>query len=135
MAVPSGARLTNPDELLFRQVNPAFIHKGRVSSQAFIPTKKDEGLLSTSRESLTTPETAYNLYVEELGLASAGVWGVTVGECEDQQLTSYADPVAGSVDDPAHCVVDFRNDSRRQARKKGSVLARVAQARDVLHAP
>ena len=35
-----------PDTLLFRQVNPGWIREGRVTSQAFKPTAKDEKKLS-----------------------------------------------------------------------------------------
>jgi len=36
----------NDSTLLHRQVNPAFVQSGRVTSQAFKPTPKDQGLLS-----------------------------------------------------------------------------------------
>ena len=35
-----------PDTLLLRQIHPGFIQGGRVTSQAFRPTPKDEFLLS-----------------------------------------------------------------------------------------
>ena len=37
--------LADDDEVLFRQVHPAFVRDGRPSSQAFRPTPKDEGSL------------------------------------------------------------------------------------------
>lgn len=35
-----------PDTLLLHQIHPSFIQYGRVTSQAFRPTPKDEGFLS-----------------------------------------------------------------------------------------
>lgn len=60
------------EELLFRQVHPSFVRDGRPSRQAFGPTRKDNGELSVSRESLTTPEAAYRHHAEKLGHKSAG---------------------------------------------------------------
>ncbi len=73
--------LSDPDELLHRQVHPAFIRNGRVGSQAFKPTPKDEGKLSVSRGAIASAQQAFLLYTEELKLPSAGAWSVSVAEC------------------------------------------------------
>jgi hypothetical protein len=54
--------LTDTEEMLFRQVHPSWVDDGVPSSQASIPTKKDEGELSIARGSLTTAEAAFKNY-------------------------------------------------------------------------
>jgi len=45
--------------LLLRQINPAFVQLGRVTSQAFRPTPKDHDLLSAYNGDLIEPEPAW----------------------------------------------------------------------------
>jgi hypothetical protein len=125
------------DELLYRQVHPSFVRDGRPSSQAFRPTPKDDGQLSVARGSLTSAEDAYDHHTGALGLASAGTWGITVGECQGQGLRARADPIASPPEkaDPAHAVVDFSGVSKSQAEAKGARLARSAGSRGRLHPP
>ena len=130
--------LADDEELLFRQVHPSFVRDGRPSSQAFRPTAKDEGKLSVARGSLTTPAAAYRLYTEGLGLPSAGTWAVNVGECREQGLNVFPDPLTSppeKVADAAHAVVDFTPYSKNQAEAKGARLARKAFERGALHTP
>ena len=42
--------------LLLRQIHPSFVQDGRVTSQAFRPTPKDESLLSVYDGDQITPE-------------------------------------------------------------------------------
>ena len=122
--------LTDPDELLYRQVHPSFVVDGVPSSQAFAPTRKDEGQLSIARGSLTTAEAAYNHHTTELHLASAGTWAVTVGEASAAGLSSF-DQHRDDV--PAHGFIDFRALAASKARSKASLLVARARARGRLH--
>ncbi|HEY4014800.1 MAG TPA: hypothetical protein VGM06_15765 [Polyangiaceae bacterium] len=128
--------LADDDELLFRQVHPTFVRDGRPSSQAFRPTAKDERKLSVARGSITTAATAFQHHTERLGLPSGGTWGVTVGECREQGLPAFSDPVTAppeKVADPAHAIIDFTTHSRNQVDAKGARLARTAFERGRLH--
>jgi hypothetical protein len=81
---------------------------------------------------------AHELFTMGLGLASAGTWGVTVGECRQQALPVRADPLTSppeKVADPAHAVIDFAGVSKGQTEAKGARLARGAVARGRLHPP
>lgn len=134
----SASAALSDDELLYRQVHPSFVRDGRPSSQAFRPTVKDDGKLSVARGSLTTPKAAYEHHTGALGLASAGTWALTVGECTVQALPARPDPLTSppeKVADPAHAVVDFSGVSRSQATAKGTRLARCASDRGRLHPP
>lgn len=130
--------LSDHEELLLRQVHPTFVRDGRPSSQAFRPTTKDAGKLSVARGALTTPEAAFSLYTEGLGLPSAGTWAVTVGECREQALNVIPDPLTSppeKIADFAHAVVDFTTHSKSQAEAKGARLARKAWERGRMHPP
>ena len=61
------------ETLLLRQVNPHWIREGRVTSQAFTPTKKDQKKLSVYDGDLITAKNSYLHYTQQLRLASAGV--------------------------------------------------------------
>jgi len=130
--------LADDAELLYRQVHPSFVRDGRPSSQAFRPTPKDENKLSVARAARTTAQAAYEHFTGTLGLASAGTWGITVGECGQQGLPARPDPLTSppaKAADLAHAVIDFTGVSKSQAEAKATRLARGAVARGRLHPP
>ena len=53
----------NSQTLLLRQIHPSFIQQGRVTSQAFRPTPKDEMKLSVYDGDQMTPEEAFEHFV------------------------------------------------------------------------
>jgi hypothetical protein len=119
--------LMDRDELLLRQVFPGWIdEEGVLTSQAFRPSKGDEGKLSIARGSLTTAEAAFKHYTTELCLRSAGTWAVTVGEALDAELQSY-DEKNEKV--PAHGFIDFRELGRGEAERRAKRLLARAKAR------
>jgi hypothetical protein len=130
--------LSDPQEILFRQVHPSFLRDGRPSSQAFRPTKKDGGELSVARGCFTTAQDAYEHHTEKLGLQSAGTWGVLVGECLEADLKTFGDPIGAdraAVPDAAHAFIDFRNLSGSQVEARGAKLVRHANQRGSLYTP
>jgi len=116
-------RLTNRDEQLFRQVNPNFIHGGRVSSQAFRSKKQ----LSVDRENRTTAEQSYRRFIDN-GLRSAGTWAVTVGEAENVLVHAYESPLETNS---AHTDLDFEPLTNKERRRASVELARMANERGV----
>lgn len=130
---PSAERqLNDPHELLYRQVHPNWIDDGEPSSQAFKPTKKDEGMLSIALGSKTTAEDAFRHHTETLGLASGGTWAVSVEEASDVELRAYEQPLDNS---PAHGFIDFRNTGGSAAERKAKQLRVNARDRGCLHQP
>jgi hypothetical protein len=129
-AAPAQRPLSNPDDLLFRQIHPAWIDDGVPSSQAFKPTRKDDGMLSIALGGLSTAEGAFVHHTTVLKLASIGSWGVSVAEVSATGLTGYAEPLA---DSPAHGFIDFRELTRGQVESKAKVLLAGARARGRLH--
>lgn len=128
--------LDDETELLFRQVHPAFVRDGRVGSQAFRPTPKDQRLLSVARASLTTSSAAFELHTACLKLASAGTWSVSVAECTALGLQARPDPIAqGPCPDPAHAVVDFTALTNSKVEAHGARLARLANERGRVFPP
>jgi hypothetical protein len=128
---PKGPALTDGDELLLRQIAPAFVVDGAITSAAFTPTRKDEGLLSVSRGSLVTPQQAWARHTRDKGLKSVGTWGVSVTESE---LPCHSDPTDDPPDD-AHALIDFRGLSRGAVERRAKQLREVATARGCLYAP
>ena len=98
----AGRRMNN-NTPLHRQVHPNWAVAGGVSSQAFMPTRKDQGLLSTYNGDMISPLDSFEHYTTTLGLRSAGVVDVTVGECRELQLPVYQDP---QPDFDEHTVID-----------------------------
>ncbi len=119
----------NRDTLLLRQVNRAWIQQGRVTSQVFRPTAKDSRRLSVYNGELINAEDAWRHYTDKLGFSSAGVLGVTVGECADHELSAEPDPEPF----PEHAVIRFDGCSSSQMKKKAAQLTRLAVARDWLY--
>lgn len=123
-------RLDESDELLYRQVHPKWLDDGEPSSQAFRPTKKDEGMLSVGLGNKTTAENAFLHHTQTLGLSSHGTWAVTVGEAATAELSSFEQPLEG---DPAHGFIDFRALGRRATEARAKLLLAKARARGCLY--
>lgn len=125
-------RLNQPDELLYRQVHPQWLVDGEPSSQAFKPTRKDQGMLSVGLGSKTTPEKAFLHHIQTLRLSSGGTWAVTVGEVAAVELTSYEQPLERS---PAHGFIDFRGLGRGATESRAKLLLAKARDRGCLYRP
>lgn len=117
-----------PETVLLRQIHPSFVQEGRVTSQAFRPTPKDEGQLSVYDGDQIEPQPAWNHYTEELDLQSVGVMGVTVAECEGVELPVHPDPEPF----PEHVLIDYTAFQKKQIEKKAKILKSKAKARDWL---
>ncbi len=132
---PELDHLTDPEELLFRQVHPSWVKDGQLTSQAFKPTPKDDSRLSVSRSALTTPGQAFAHHTGRLGLAAVGTWAVTVTEVEADpvQLVAYSDPVLGPIPDPAHAFIEFPAEPRKLIETKAKLLLAAARRRGRLH--
>ena len=115
----------NSQTLLLRQVNPGWIRNDKVTSQAFNPTPKDAGYLSTYNGDLIAPRSACLHFIRNLRLQSAGVVAVNVDECAQLSLPVIPDPRLFS----AHTVIDFTALSRGQCKSKAKELAVKANKR------
>jgi len=89
--------------LLYRQVHPSWVQLGRVTSQAFRPTPKDQKKLSAYDGDQITAKRAWLHYTSTLGLASVGVLAVTTDECRLVGLSVEPDPKPF----PEHVLIDF----------------------------
>jgi hypothetical protein len=123
--------IATPTESLHRQVHPAFVRDGRLSSQAFKPSSQDAGQLSVSQGSLASAKAAFERYLAR-GRQSCGVWSVTVDECRQAGVQAYEDAL---TDDDAHALIDFAAlPSKSQWEKTSDKLAAFARARGCQHA-
>ena len=113
------------DTLLLRQIHPSWIQLGRVTSQAFKPTSKDNKRLSVYDGAQVTAEESWTHYTETLQCSSAGVMAVSIRECETLHLDAEPDPAIF----PAHVVIKFDSYSNSQVEKKAKHLKRDAEAR------
>lgn len=111
--------------ILHRQVNSSWIQLGRVTSQAFKPTPKDERRLSVYDGDLIGPADAWRHYTQSLGLSSVGVLSVSVVECQSLELTAEPDPRPF----PEHAVIIFGQFSNAQIEKKSKQLRELATKR------
>jgi hypothetical protein len=125
-------KLNVADELLYRQVHPQWIVEGEPSSQAFKPTKKDEGMLSIACGSETNAHSAFAHHTETLGLASGGTWALSVAEVGEVGLSAFAQPLS---DNPAHGYIDFRGTGSSAAERKAKQLRVKARERGCMYQP
>jgi hypothetical protein len=123
--------ISNPRELLHRNVHPTFILDNRITSQAFLLKKEDCGKLSVKRNSMAKAKIAYERYTSH-GFESGGVWSITVAECDELGLKVYADPIET---DDSHSIVDLTAYNKSQARKYTDRLSRKAQDRGCQYDP
>lgn len=114
--------------LLLRQIHPSFVKLGRVTSQAFRPTPKDEQKLSVYDGDLIEPAAAW-LHYRKRNFKSVGVMAVTVGECEKEGLVARSSPQHF----PEHAEIDFQDLNTNQCESKGKRLRSLADARGWLY--
>ncbi|WP_145459557.1 hypothetical protein [Gimesia panareensis] len=114
------------DTLLHRQVHPSWVQDGRITSQVFRPTPKDEKRLSVYDGDQISAENAWKHFTEELKHRSIGVMAVTLNECSQQELLVTPDKEPF----PEHVVINFSNFSDSQIVKKSKRLKVAAEARD-----
>lgn len=114
--------------LLLRQIHPSFIKLGRVTSQAFRPTPKDEQKLSVYDGDLIEPAASWEHY-RARKLESVGVMAVTVEECEKEDLVARSSPEHFRE----HAEIDFLDFNANQCEKKGKKLKSASEARGWMH--
>ena len=114
----------NSNTLLLRQIHPSWFKDGRATSQAFYPTPKDNGFLSVHDGDQITAEAAWNRYTIEL--ESVGVLGVTLAECELQQVRVIPD---SQPDSPEHALLDFTGFGSSKTKRVARQLVRNANDR------
>lgn len=119
----------NSKTILIRQVHPTFVQEGRVTSQAFRPTPKDQGKLSTYDGDQIDAKSAWCHYAEVLGFESAGAYGLAVSEVVSLELTVAPDPKPF----PEHVLIDFTQFNRQQIQKKSKKLKAIAVSRGWLY--
>ncbi|MSR59337.1 MAG: hypothetical protein EXS05_17125 [Planctomycetaceae bacterium] len=110
--------------LLYRQVHPTFIQSGRVTSQVFRPTPKDEGRLSAYDGDLIDAKASWRHYTETLGFKSNGVMALLVKDCEGEQLPVISDPTPF----PEHVVIDFAGYNEKEIVKRSKRLKARAES-------
>jgi hypothetical protein len=115
--------LTDPLEILYRQINPHFLLEGEFTSQIFEVTPKDNGELSIDQGTRASAKEAFDRFMSQDGVNSVGVTHVTVADCTDVDLQAIDKP---SALNPAHGFVDFRGVPARKAQKKKARHLKIA---------
>ena len=116
--------------ILLRQIHPCFFKKGKILQGAFDPYDHDN--ISVYDGSQISPEAAFTHYKDVFNLASIGVAGVSVDECEQTNLTVTPTP---SPKNPAHCLIDFNDIPLRERQFKVMRLCLLANQRGLLYRP
>lgn len=117
-----------PETLLLRQIHPSFIQDGRVTSQAFRPTPKDEFLLSVDDGDRVTAEASWQRFIANPACTSVGVQALSEAECTAEELPVLED----GNPHPEHCSVDFTAFDKKAIEKKSKLLRAYAETRSWL---
>jgi hypothetical protein len=115
--------------LLLRQVHPSFIQDGKVTSQVFRPTPKDEERLSFYNGDMISPYDAWTRYTARPTCHSIGILVVSHGECVEQELAVVED----ANPYPEHCSIIFSSFTKSQIEKKAKTLKVIAEGRGWLY--
>lgn len=119
----------SPDTLLLRQIHPSFVQDGRVTSQAFRPTPKDELHLSVDNADRVSAEQAWRRFIANPACTSVGVQAVAQSDCSAQALSVIED----GQPHPEHCSIDFSAFDKKTIEKKAKALRAAAEARGWLY--
>ncbi|GEB66243.1 hypothetical protein SAT01_36910 [Sinomonas atrocyanea] len=132
--LPEEVQLDGGSELLYRQITPPLMDKGKPSSTAFGPATADEGKPSFARESKTTPQDARDWHTANAAKPSLGVWACSVEEVDAANTRAVDDsgvpPQPQQKVAPGHCYVDYRHLDKKDERKVRSALLAKALARE-----
>jgi hypothetical protein len=120
-----------PSTIIHRQVHPDFIQQKDVSSQifeatssAFIPTKKDQKMLSVYNGEKFDAKQAFDHFA--LHYVSKGVLSVLVSEC----ITISLNVIEDNVSFDGHTYIDFSGcTSGNQIKVKAKLLKKAAMER------
>jgi hypothetical protein len=104
--------------LLLRQIHPAYVQNGDVSSQAFRPTAEHEFKLSMYNGDLIEAKPSWVHFTTVQRKESAGVQAVTVSECKAVALRAVESPEIFAE----HCHIDFSSFGSNQIVQKGRLL-------------
>jgi hypothetical protein len=133
-------RLTNRDELLWRQVPPGWFVKDRITSQVFASMPSQHGFISVARSAVVSAEEAYRRHLGR-GNPTIGVVGVSVGEVEaapdieGHRLSVWDDTVEPDTP-PEHATVDATiHSSKCHNKGMAAFLADIARRRGWMHGP
>lgn len=108
------------------QINPL---TGKIDSTAFTPRPRDEGLLSTEHGDRPGGARAYRQAVELEDVA--GIWAVTVAECEaEPHPVPPIDDGGEEGNSPWHVSIDFREYLNESKRVKGPGQRKAKYLRD-----
>lgn len=121
----------NNQTLLLRQIHPSFMQAGRITSQAFRPTPKDENKLSVYDGDQITAEASWAHFTSTPDCRSAGVMAVSKGQCVELALGVCADGVPFHE----HVSIDYSSFTKSEIEKKAKVLKGCAEARGWLYRP
>ncbi len=114
-----------PATLLLRQIHPSFVQDGRVTSQAFRPTPKDEFLLSVDDGDRVSAESCWQRFTTSAACKSIGMQAVSMAECAAQELPVIED----GAPHPEHCAIDFKAFDKKTVEKKSKLLRAKAETR------
>lgn len=120
--------ITDSVDECYRNVHPALISEGIVSSSAFMPTARDEGQLSTARSTKVSAERHYKEFSQS-GHESAGVYAIKTEDIRDEELRWIDNESVQpeSVYMTGHAYIDYRLYPKDKMRKrKARSLARKA---------
>jgi len=124
--------MANEEQTLHRQVHPAWVQEGRITSQAFGPTPKDAGLLSVYDGLQIAAEGSFNHYTAVLKLTAIGTVSVAESEVTEVGLPWRPDPAPF----PEHAVIDFTGfPTAGKMKAKAQALAERARQRGWTHKP
>lgn len=130
--------LDDPSEQVWRQVHPQRLRGAQISSEAFVPGRNDEKMLSCSREQTVTAEDAIEFHTAVLGKKSAGAAVITVNHVRSAEPVNAASPPVvelRAIDDsavtvpedepkaPGHTYLDYRPFGSSRIEKKAKQLA------------
>lgn len=114
-----------PQTLLLRQIHPAFVQQGRVSSQSFRPTPKDSNMLSVYDGDRISAADSWHHFMGMPGCRSCGVMAVTNAECVSLDIEVLAD----GVPFPEHASLDFSHFTKSEVERKAKLLSAFARSR------
>jgi hypothetical protein len=131
---------------LFRQVHPNHYVDGRVTSAAFKPTPKDEGMLSVTDAAKRNAADDHAFHTAKTNakgekLRSCGVLCVTADECKSLALgvieapLCVADDPTDRIDDDAHTIIDFRELEKKEVERRARALNKFAVDRNFVYVP
>ncbi|KAB8039121.1 hypothetical protein GCL60_09710 [Silvanigrella paludirubra] len=123
--------ISDPNEILYRQIHPNHYSYGQIASICFCPNSQDNNKLSVRQSKHVSSKEAFEIHKNILNLKTVGTWGLSVEEVSREALKVIDD--SDHVSNKGHAYINFNSLTKNESKKIAQKLVKYAMNRGNLY--